>query len=376
LTDRVVSVEAATVVLDLPEPLRVGPMTIVSREYATLRLTTEAGVVGKAYCLTRNAPVAACVERLVAPNVRGADSAGIRNIWERCIRANVMVGRTGLVLRALGLADVALWDVAAQRAGVPLHALLGQEPAPVPVVMVAAYPVSSRTVEELAGDVLAYAAAGYRLLKVARTADSAFMRRWLERIAADLPATARLVVDAGYGWTSYTDALAEVSSWGPYELAWLEDPLVPEDVSGITRLRRDGPHPIGVGDELAEKSTFEALLRADALDVLRLDVISVGGVTGALEVLELASDARVPVSFHVLPELTVHLATGLPGAMVETFDPEMPGGNPYDPVHELTSGRLAVSEGLARPPRAPGIGFELLHPPRARSIPSERAGAR
>jgi L-alanine-DL-glutamate epimerase-like enolase superfamily enzyme len=181
LTDRVVSVEATTVVLDLPEPLRVGPMTMVSREYATLRLTTEDGVVGKAYCLTRDAPVAACVKRLVAPNVRGADSADIRSIWERCIRANVMVGRTGLVLRALGLADVALWDVAAQRAGVPLHALLGREPAPVPVVMVAAYPVSSRTVQELAGDVLAYAAAGYRLLKVARTPDSAFMRQWLER---------------------------------------------------------------------------------------------------------------------------------------------------------------------------------------------------
>jgi hypothetical protein len=53
LTDRVVSVEATTVVLDLPEPLRVGPMTMVSREYATLRLTTEDGVVGKAYCVTR-----------------------------------------------------------------------------------------------------------------------------------------------------------------------------------------------------------------------------------------------------------------------------------------------------------------------------------
>jgi L-alanine-DL-glutamate epimerase-like enolase superfamily enzyme len=92
-------------------------------------------------------------------------------------------------------------------------------------------------------------------------------------------------------------------------------------------------------------------------------------------VLELASHAGVPVSFHVLPELTVPRATGLPGAMVETFDPDVPAGNPYDLAHELTSGRLAVSEGLARPPRAPGIGFELLHRPRARSVPSERVGA-
>jgi L-alanine-DL-glutamate epimerase-like enolase superfamily enzyme len=372
VTDRVVSVEAGMVVLELPEPLRVGPMTVVSREYATLRLRTEDGLVGKAYCLTRNAPVAACVERLIAPSLRGADSSDIRGIWEQCIRANVMVGRTGLVLRALGLIDVALWDVAAQRAGVPLHALLGREPAPVPVIMVAAYPAASRTAEQLAGEVLAYAAAGYRLLKVARSADTAFMRLWLERMSADLPATARLVVDAGYGWTSSAEALAEVAAWGPRDLAWLEDPLVPEDVTGIARLRRDGPHPIGVGDELAEKSTFEALLAAGALDILRLDVVSIGGVTGALEVLELASQADVPVAFHVFPELTVHLATGLAGAIVETFDPDVPGGNPYDPAHELSSGRLAVRDGAALPPDVPGIGFELLDSPRMRSVPTIR----
>jgi L-alanine-DL-glutamate epimerase-like enolase superfamily enzyme len=357
-------------VLELPEPLRVGPTTVVSREYATLRLRTEDGLVGKAYCLTRNAPVAACVDRLIAPSVRGSDSSDVRGIREQCIRANVMVGRTGLVLRALGLVDVALWDVAAQRAGVPLHALLGREPAPVPVIMVAGYPTASRTAEQLTGEVLAYAAAGYRLLKIARSADPAFMRLWLERISADLPASARVVVDAAYGWTSSAQTLAEVAAWGLHDLAWLEDPLVPEDVTGIARLRRDGPYPIGVGDELGEKSTFEALLAAGALDVLRLDTVSIGGVTGALEVLTLASQAAVPVSFHVFPELNIHLATGLSGALIETFDPDVPGGNPYDPAHQLSSGRLAVSDGAARPPDVPGIGFELLDSPRARSVPT------
>jgi hypothetical protein len=68
----------------------------------------------------------------------------------------------------------------------------------------------------------------------------------------------------------------------------------------------------------------------------------------------------VPVSFHVFPELNVHLASVSPGATVETFDPSVPGGNPFDPWHLLSSGRLAVTDGLARPPSGPGIGFELL----------------
>jgi L-alanine-DL-glutamate epimerase-like enolase superfamily enzyme len=362
VTDRVASIDARTVVLELPEPLQLGPMRVTAREYATLTLTTEAGLVGKAYCLTRNAPVSACVERLLAPVAVGADSSDIDGLRERCIRMNVMVARTGLVLRAVGLLDVALWDVAAQRAGVPLHGLLGREAAPVPVAMVAAYPVASRSPEELAADVLEYAAAGFRLLKIARTVDLAFMRRWLGCLLPELPASSRLVVDAGYGWANADEALGELSSWGPADLAWLEDPLVPEDTSGIARLRRDGPHPIGIGDELGEKATHEALLAAEAVDVLRLDVLALGGVTGALEVLELASKAGVPVAFHVYPELSIHLATGVAGAVVETFDPDVPGGNPLDPVHRLVSGRLAIAAGLAAPPAVPGIGFELRVP--------------
>jgi hypothetical protein len=68
----------------------------------------------------------------------------------------------------------------------------------------------------------------------------------------------------------------------------------------------------------------------------------------------------VPVAFHIYPELSIHLATGLPEAIVETFDPDVPGGNPFDPVHALSSGRLTVTDGSALPPTAIGIGFELL----------------
>jgi L-alanine-DL-glutamate epimerase-like enolase superfamily enzyme len=348
-------------------------MRVTAREYATLRLTTEAGLVGKAYCLTRNAPVTACVERLLAPVVAGADSSDIAALRERCIRVNVLVARTGLVLRAVGLVDVALWDIAAQRAGVPLYKLLGRDAAPVPVAMVAAYPVASRSPESLAARVLDYASAGFRLLKVARSPDSVFMRRWLECLLPELPVSSRLVVDAGYGWTNADEALLEIAGWGRADLAWLEDPLVPEDTYGVVRLRREGPHRIGIGDELAEKATYEALLTVGAVDVLRLDVIALGGITGTLEVLELASTAGVPVAFHVYPELSVHLATGVPGAIVETFDPDVPGGNPLDPVHRLTSGRLAIADGVAAPPDAPGIGFELLDSCRRASVPGQNA---
>ena len=106
-------------------------------------------------------------------------------------------------------------------------------------------------------------------------------------------------------------------------------------------------------------------------------MVAIGGVTGALEVLELASLAGVPVAFHIYSELSLHLATGVPGAIIETFDPDIPGGNPLDPVHKLISGRLVLADGCAVPPTAPGIGFELLEPPAIddHSPPVQPAGA-
>ena len=365
MTSRVREVRAGTATLSLPAPLRLGPLEITEREYAAVQVETDDGLVGSAYCLTRNAPVAACVERLVAPVVTGRD-VDPQACWEACSRATVTIGRSGLVVRALGLVDIALWDVAAQASTMPLWRCLGGPdapappvPVPVPVMMVAAYPRADRSPESLAEDVLRYAAEGYPLLKVARDPDPARMRRLLEAAAAGLPPGAQLVVDAGFGWRTPAEALAELPQWGESPLAWLEDPLVPEDAEGCAAIRREGRHPVAVGDEVTHISTYHALLDAGAIDVLRLDVVAIGGVTPARRVQALAAERDVPVSFHVYTEVSVHLAAGHPGAVVETFDPDVPGGNPLDPAHLLRTGGPALAAGTTVPPDRPGLGFDL-----------------
>ena len=138
----------------------------------------------------------------------------------------------------------------------PLWRHLGGSDPTSPLMLVAAYPLADRSPESLAEDVAHYGTAGYTLLKVARDHDRSRMRRLLEAAAADLPATARLVVDAGYGWRSSDEALAEVPDWGDTPLAWLEDPLVPEDAEGCAAIRRQGGHPVGVGDQVTHIGMF------------------------------------------------------------------------------------------------------------------------
>ena len=84
-------------------------------------------------------------------------------------------------------------------------------------------------------------------------------------------------------------------------LAWLEDPLVPEDAEGCAEIRRRGPIPSASATRSRTSATFRALLDAGALDVLRLDVLAIGGITPARHVQALAASRGVPGRFTSIP---------------------------------------------------------------------------
>ena len=95
MIDPIAAIEVGTARLDLPAPIRIASGEIRSREYAAVRVTTEQGLTGCAYCLTREAPVTACVQRLVSPALIGSDSADPEAAWRRASRATIMPGRVG-----------------------------------------------------------------------------------------------------------------------------------------------------------------------------------------------------------------------------------------------------------------------------------------
>jgi L-alanine-DL-glutamate epimerase-like enolase superfamily enzyme len=356
MSDAIREIRAANTVVALPRPLRLGDMTVARREYAAVRVTTEDGLVGSAYCLTREAPMTALVDRLITPSLLGCDATDVPSAWAAAFRATAGVGRVGLVIRALGLVDIALWDIEARRAGMPLWRLLGGDQDPRDAMLVASYPTDGKTAAELTDEVLALTAGGWPLLKVARSPNPRLMRDLIADIHGGLADGQRLVVDAGFGWPTAEAALSELHIWDAPQLAWLEDPLVPEDAAGIARVRREGGQAVAAGDEVTDPRTNAALLEAAALDVLRLDVVAIGGITAALVECERAAVAGVPVSFHVYPEVSVHLSSR---AIVETFDRSCPGGNAYDPAHVLVEGGPTFDAGHATPPRGPGLGFDL-----------------
>jgi L-alanine-DL-glutamate epimerase-like enolase superfamily enzyme len=356
MIDQISEVEAFTVALDLPRTLRLGSMVISRRTYAVVAITTESGISGKAYALSRDAPIASTVRDLLAPVLLGRDADLVAARWDACYRSTIGVGRVGAVMRAISLVDIALWDIKAQRAGLPLWRVLGGHSAEVEMLLAAGYP-TGEPAEVLGAKVAEYGREGHRLLKVARVPDPADMRRLLDSAAAELPGECELVVDAAWVWRQPHEVERELRAWGDTPLAWLEDPLPPEDVRGYERLRRAVCVPIGVGDELTDPHVFERLVAGGGADVVRLDATTIGGVTGAARVQHLAAAAGLPVSYHVYPELHVHLAAAsAEPALVESFDWR---GNPFDPAHRFVAGGPAYRPGFATASESPGLGFEL-----------------
>ncbi|MFE6968987.1 enolase C-terminal domain-like protein [Isoptericola sp. NPDC057653] len=374
---RVTEVRTHTVAVPLPQPLPLGAMTVTRREYVAVEVLAEpepgeadGPLVGVAYALTREAPMAELVERLVAPHVVGRRVAGpddVRAAWDAMLRGSAIVGRVGLVRRAIGLVDVALWDVAGQATGRPVWSLLGADRAPRPAVLVAAYPTPGRTAADVADEVLGHAAEGWPLLKISRSPDRALMRDVIARVRAGLaergrrtvPGREGLVVDVGFGWRDAEEALADLAAWGVAApggepaLAWLEDPLLPEDAAGAARVRAATGLPLSIGDEVTDPEVHARLAALGALDVPRVDVVAIGGLTPAAGLVRSWRGAGAAPSSHVYPEVSVHLGVG-----VETFD-RSPHGNPYDPAPLLVTGGPTFEGGRATPPATPGLGFGL-----------------
>jgi L-alanine-DL-glutamate epimerase-like enolase superfamily enzyme len=342
-------IDTATAVLPLPAPLQLGSMTVTRREYSAVRVTADDGTTGVAYCLSREAPMAEIVDRLVAGHAIGGDADDPTSTWERMLRGSAIVGRVGLVRRAIGLVDIALWDIAARRADVPLWKLLGTGDAPRDSILVAAYPSPDRAPREVADEVLAQAD-GWTYVKISRIPDPAYMHEVLALLNAELPAATGLIVDVGFGWPDADAALAEIAQWGDPQLAWLEDPLLPEDAAGVARIRSDSGLAVSVGDEVTDPAVLKALVEVGGVEALRLDVVAIGGVTPARELIAWAADRGVPVSGHVYPEVTAHLGIG-----VETF---ARGVNPYDPAPSFILGGPTF-KGRIRPTDAVGLGFAL-----------------
>ena len=350
------SVEAWTLRLPLTRPVRFGSLTFKERDYCIVRLQDSSGLEGFGYALARGAPLAATVLAL-APRVVGTDASASERTWLDLYHSSVTQGQRGAATRALSLVDIAIWDLRARAAGLPVHELLGGYRREVPASVGGGYYREARPPEEVRAELRGYADRGFRHLKVpagglAPREEEAWMRLVRETVGDDL----EVAVDAHWTWRDTASACAVLERLEQFSLAWVEDPLPPEMHRAARELRQRVRMPLAIGDEQSGRWFYQDLATNGAADIWRVDVTTVGGFSEFRRVAALASTWGVPISTHVYPELHIHCAAAEAGVLgVEYVDPAAE----IDLSHRFVSHPAVPAGGVLAAPTTPGLGFDL-----------------
>ena len=258
MSDAVAFAAVSLVAVPLERPITLTRGTIVEREYVVLRVRTEDGIEGAAIGYTRGLPLRERLNELLV----GGDAVDPD-------------------VRAASLVDIALWDVEARRAELPLWRLLGGAKPRVPILAVGGYFREQRTVEDVEDELRRLAEEGYRHLKV-----HAHEPELVSRLRAAVP-DVDFSIDADMCWRELGEATEACRRLDGLGLAFIEDPF-PPDQPGLTRALAEAIEtPIAAGEDAAGR---EALLDlAAAADVLRIDATASGGIDAAVA----GDDARV-----------------------------------------------------------------------------------
>jgi len=324
--------------------------SFVKQETVLVDLVTDDGNAGTGYAYTigtGGSSVLAMLRDHLLPRLVGADATRVEHRWHESFastRATTVGAITSLALAAV---DTALWDLRCLRAGEPLWRLAGGFRPDVPLYDTEGGWLHLST-DELVRGALAARDAGWPGVKL--KVGKAHIEQDAERLRAVRDAVGpslEIMVDANQSMTA-AEARRRAAAFEPLSLAWFEEPLPADDVSGHVFLARSTSIPIAVGESLYSVGQFRDYLHRGAASVVQVDVARVGGITPWLKVAHLAEAFNVPVCPHFLMELHVSLVAAIPNGRYVEHIPQL---------RAVTRGQLRIEGGRALAPDEPGLGI-------------------
>ena len=344
------SIRARPVVLKLKRPVVARIATITEWPLILIDLLTQEGVVGRSYL----EPYVVKAMRYLIPALhdlgdmlKGRRIAPIE-LYDAARKSLHFVGYEGLSMIAASGVDMAAWDALAKAAGQPLCVLLGGTVGPVK-----SYNSNGlwlREPEAVAAEAIELRdEGGFGGLK---------LRLGRERIDDDLASIAavrkavgndmHLMVDFNQG-LNLAEALQRCHMIDDMGLAWIEEPIVYDNLDGFAQLAAELKTPIQIGENFYGPRELHKALQKKACDLVMPDFMRIGGVTGWIRAAAIAGTAGVPMSTHLYPEVAAHVMRVTETAhwleWQDWADPILQ--KPYD-----------IKDGLLYIPEVPGVGLE------------------
>ncbi len=344
------SITARPVVLKLKRPVVARIATITDWPLILIDLDTEEGVVGRSYL----EPYAVKTMKYLIPALhdfgemlKGRKVAPLE-LYEAARRSLHFVGYQGLSMIAVSGLDMAAWDALAKAAGMPLCVLLGGSVGPVK-----AYNSNGLWLQEpeaVAAEAIelrdegGFSGLKLRLGRERVRDDLATLRAVRHAVGEDM----QLMVDFNQG-LDLGEALLRCHAIDDFGLAWIEEPVVYDNLDGYIQLAAELKTPIQIGENFYGPGDLHRALQSKACDYVMPDFMRIGGVTGWLRSAAIAGTAGVPISTHLYPEVAAHVMRVTETAhwleWQDWADPILQ--KPYD-----------IKDGLFHIPDVPGIGLE------------------
>lgn len=299
-------------------------------------------------------PVAAVVDDHFGPLLAGESCFAIEKCWDMMFRMSKPYGSSGLASCAMSAVDLALWDLAGKVQHKPVYELLGG-----PVRdRIPAYATGNDTDWQLE--------LGFQAVKLAcpyGPADGTAGIDQNERLVAEtrklVGDSVEVMLDCYMAFdVDYTIRLA--NRLRPYNLKWIEEFLIPEDLDGHRQVREAVDWvSLASGEHMYSPFPFLHLIKDGSLDILQPDINWVGGLTAARKIAHAAESAGLSVVLHggANNAFGQHFTVATSSApWIECFVGSAPGV----PLEETVPEWLPVPrDGWLVPASAPGFGIEV-----------------
>lgn len=342
----------------------------LGRVWLFVRVTTDEGVMGVGESTTTEPFMAAAVLRRVGESLVGEHPSRIQDLWQRTYRRHYNVRGGPLLLCAMSGVEHALWDIKGKLAGMPVYELLGGK-------LRDAVPVyANHMFFSGLDDPAAYAERaaeaierGYRAVKIDPFgAERDTLRPPAFRQAMAIVRAVRDAIgpDADLGIDSHAKfsmatAIKVGQALEEFDPLFYEEPVPPENVDAMRKVREQVRVPIATGERLYTKWGFRSLLEAQAAEIIQVDVAHCGGIMEARLIAGMAESYYTQLAPHswygpVSLAASLHLDACIPNVIVQ----ERPVPHQEPPQQrDLLATPVVLEDGCLRLPEGPGLGIAL-----------------
>ena len=341
------SLRVRAVDVPLARPILTSSGTIPSSPLVLLDLLTNEGITGRSYLFTYTSvalqPIAQLISN-VATSLVGDVVAPLR-LEQKLQQLFRLLGPQGLTGMAMAAIDMAAWDALAQASNLPLVRLLGGDPHPVPAYA----SLVMGSAQRLAYEAEEMVEQGFQAIKFKIGFPN--VKTDLEVIRAVRSAVGKeivLMVDYNQ-FLSVSEAHQRLKLLDEEGLFWIEEPTRADDYAGHAQIRQEASTLIQLGENWWGLHDMAKSVTAGASDLVMVDVMKIGGMTGWLRAATLAASAGLPLSSHIFPEISAHLLAISPTAQWLEY---------LDVAGVLLQEPVTVDKGYITPSFQPGIGLD------------------